>query len=1085
MGTNCVPPINYEGTWQFLDLERSKFIIWFSAEMVRRHGWQLPAHTFQVVAITVFFLLVVAFYAFFAPFLGGRILEYVSIGVYTPVVLAVFILYVRCTAINPADPGIMSKFNGGIGSNPMNNLEMQNTNLPGNLGEVGGGIRSPSSVSRSSTAANSNKKASAGEDGERNFPLHPTSKQSSCCLNFGGICCALFAAEDCCRHDGVSEQHGEDALFCTLCNAEVRKFSKHCRSCDKCVDGFDHHCRWLNNCVGRKNYITFISLMATSLVWLVIECGVGIAVLVRCFVDRKDTERQIIDRLGDGFSRAPFATVVAICSAVSLLACAPLGELFFFHMILIRKGITTYEYVVAMRAMSEAPGPSVDEDNQNVLYSPTGSATTGLSGGSSLGLQYKGAWCTPPRVFIDHQDEVIPHLDPGMVPSTVDPDAAGFADRGNKMLKRPVRISAWKLAMLDSNEAMRAAAKARASSSVLRPLDSRRGPDADLSSCDNMSGRSSMSTDYGLNKEAKIDPKLSPLGNSSYPPSHASRDEYETGTHSISSFSSPSHVQDSVSLSSLPLEHASVPSAVSQLPHFVPDRPFPSRGPQPAANINNQPLFQPSNTSFDDRILQKSTTDGLLFSGQPALRENKRTSVVWDQEAGRYVSIPVSTRAAATLDIPVRTSQAVLNPPVEISGHGRRLNVPEASTARAPPIQQSERLTYTGQSIFFGGPLLSVPPVRDNQRNETINESLRPGRESVPTLPPQNRMTRGPGTNQFPVFTPGASAKYPPSGQKRLQTSPLDASTHHHSQYKFPQRALPSIALTLSKPSSFRPLKFSHCSINIRHDENADHISPCCPASSVGECESQECYCIQEHCAAEITFPEDTVSGVTSRLMPSSVAELNSSEEISPEFVCLSCLQVSREVEKVLTDPTLLEKAGTVSADICNLMPSSYQVKCMEMSEMYVRQAILFLQGYFSEENLCNSTGLCPEAASSLLHLSTVEEIKVPDERSCSTCRNAVAQLQQDLDDPELKIKVIRALLKACENTGDHAKECKKIVFKYGPLILANLDKYLTDTDLCYTLHLCDSTAPHLTKALAIEMPGARYFSSFSGKMAK
>lgn len=40
----------------------------------------------QVAAITVYFLLVVAFYAFFAPFLGGQILEYVSMAVYTPVV---------------------------------------------------------------------------------------------------------------------------------------------------------------------------------------------------------------------------------------------------------------------------------------------------------------------------------------------------------------------------------------------------------------------------------------------------------------------------------------------------------------------------------------------------------------------------------------------------------------------------------------------------------------------------------------------------------------------------------------------------------------------------------------------------------------------------------------------------------------------------------------------------------------------------------------------------------------------------------------------------------------------------------------
>ncbi|KAA8537385.1 hypothetical protein F0562_026928 [Nyssa sinensis] len=75
--------------------------------MARRHGWELPAHTFQVVAITVFFLLSVAFYAFFAPFLGKDIYEYVAIGVYSFLALSVFILYVRCTGIDPADPGIL------------------------------------------------------------------------------------------------------------------------------------------------------------------------------------------------------------------------------------------------------------------------------------------------------------------------------------------------------------------------------------------------------------------------------------------------------------------------------------------------------------------------------------------------------------------------------------------------------------------------------------------------------------------------------------------------------------------------------------------------------------------------------------------------------------------------------------------------------------------------------------------------------------------------------------------------------------------------------------------------------------------
>lgn len=37
----------------------------------------------QVVAITVFFLLSVAFYAFFAPFLGKVIYEYIALGIYS------------------------------------------------------------------------------------------------------------------------------------------------------------------------------------------------------------------------------------------------------------------------------------------------------------------------------------------------------------------------------------------------------------------------------------------------------------------------------------------------------------------------------------------------------------------------------------------------------------------------------------------------------------------------------------------------------------------------------------------------------------------------------------------------------------------------------------------------------------------------------------------------------------------------------------------------------------------------------------------------------------------------------------------
>ncbi|CAN1755044.1 Probable protein S-acyltransferase 19 [Linum perenne] len=701
--------------------------------MVRKHGWQLPAHTFQVVAITVFCLLVIAFYAFFAPFLGGHIWEYTLIGVYSPVVLLVFILYVRCTAINPADPGIMSKFYPHIATNTSVKHRQ--------FGETGSAMHSsPSSMSKSSIApANSR------------------------------ILCAVFVHEDCRKQEGISEEQGsvEDALFCTLCNAEVRKFSKHCRSCDKCVDGFDHHCRWLNNCVGHKNYVTFISLMATSFVWLVLEAGVGIAVLVRCFVNKKSMEAEIVDTLGNGFSRAPFATVVAVCTAVSIMACIPLGELFFFHMILIRKGITTYEYVVAMRAMSEGPGLNLDEQfNYAAGNSPTGSATTGFSGGSSLGRQYKGAWCTPPRVFVDYQDEVIPHLDPGMVPSTIDPDAARDVESGNRAAaKRPVRISAWKLAKLDSNEAMKAAAKARASSSVLKPVDGHQLPYPDASSSGNMSVRSSVSAEMVPNKGiVKNELRLPSQGNS-VPPSLASHDDFETGTLSASSFSSPSHIHESVALSPLPQGHGGIGhlnAAATTVPGFLPGHPVTSSKTAYSSGGNNPTTL----SGFDERIAQRgsSTADPVLLTAPTTsslIRDVKRTSVVWDQEAGRYVSVPVSSTDARS-----RPAPQLSKPSTEVTTYGKRPAAPEvsSSSAMAKPkpsssssaTEKPEKLMYTGDSIFFGGPLLSAP-LREESRNEGSSGYRDSHQRFALNLPRESRFRRDSVSNQLPVFTPAGS----------------------------------------------------------------------------------------------------------------------------------------------------------------------------------------------------------------------------------------------------------------------------------------------------------------------------------------
>lgn len=351
-----------------------------------------------------------------------------------------------------------------------------------------------------------------------------------------------------------------------------------------------------------------------------------------------------------------------------------------------------------------------------------------------------------------------------MVPSTVDPDAAGASERGPKVPKRAVRLSAWKLAKLDSTEAMKAAAKARASSSVLRPLDNRRFQDPELSSSGNVSVRSSVSTDTGVNKEIKNDLRLSPIRNS-LAPSQASRDDYETGTQSMSSFSSPSHVHETVTLSPLPHGNGLGRfSAAASLPSLVPEHPYSSKASYP---IVTDPRTHTS--GFDDKAPQRGgITDPLLLSAPATslLRDVRKTSVVWDQEAGRYVSVPISASETRPPRSSVQIGLPNLN--AETSNNARKPVAPlqpTSSSSTKAPLQQADKLMYTGDSIFFGGPLLNIPS-RDSLRSERVSTSRESQDRMAANLSRESRFKRDSASNQLPVFVPGGYEQNRPSGSR-------------------------------------------------------------------------------------------------------------------------------------------------------------------------------------------------------------------------------------------------------------------------------------------------------------------------------
>jgi palmitoyltransferase len=326
-----------------------------------------------------------------------------------------------------------------------------------------------------------------------------------------------------------------------------------------------------------------------------------------------------------------------------------------------------------------------------------------------------------------------------MIPSTMDPDATGHAERPNKA-KKQVKISAWKLAKLDGNEAIKAAARARASSSVLRPRDARGGHDADLSSSGSRSVRSSMSADYTAAREQRGGLKLSTLENS-YPQSLTSQDDYEMGTQSASSVSSPVHIQKLA-----PHTQINVPSR----PPPPPERHAPAipRPPVPPTKQAANPMFQ-SATSY--------------------VRENRRASVVWDQDAGRYVSVapaPSRPRGAggASADQPARAPPFLANPSGEPGNNrGRNLVPMNASSSALPSGQPSERLAHSGQSIFFGGPVLGAPAA-ESQRNEANTRLQLDDRRELNVSQHDGIGERQGGrtTEPFPVFAPGTFQKNPP-----------------------------------------------------------------------------------------------------------------------------------------------------------------------------------------------------------------------------------------------------------------------------------------------------------------------------------
>jgi palmitoyltransferase len=58
-------------------------------------------------------------------------------------------------------------------------------------------------------------------------------------------------------------------------------------------------------------------------------------------------------KFGNKMTKSSVIVITAIFITIPLFILYPVRELFLFHLLLIKKGITTYDYIMAMRAQME------------------------------------------------------------------------------------------------------------------------------------------------------------------------------------------------------------------------------------------------------------------------------------------------------------------------------------------------------------------------------------------------------------------------------------------------------------------------------------------------------------------------------------------------------------------------------------------------------------------------------------------------------------------------------------------------------------------------------------------------------------
>lgn len=302
---------------------------------------------------------------------------------------------------------------------------------------------------------------------------------------------------------------------------------------------------------------------------------------------------------------------------------------------------------------------------------------------------------------------------PGRVSTVLDPDGGG---RPKKKAPGNVRISAWRLAKLNAQEASRAAEKARDKSSVLQKLNGGHDPGSNNNNNNtnapvesyysSSSSRSAVSVEYALQRSlAKRAPQKmsSPRGVPSLNPellrTRALGYTDSDLRSSISSHSITSTISES--LSPLPAE---VRYGPSEPPQFPTDTVLPS----------TSSTIPRMSWGVHDTVQQEPARERNVF-----LRDHRRSAVFWNRPGlGRFGGDSSSVRAQSrilfggsgitTSTFPSQVVRTWPKNPLAAEEVSEESGTPAPPPPPPPSQQQPSTEKPESFSIFFGPPIVPV-----------------------------------------------------------------------------------------------------------------------------------------------------------------------------------------------------------------------------------------------------------------------------------------------------------------------------------------------------------------------------------------